>query len=100
MPEMPLVRVLADRENSLLPSVRAQVMERLVNAGCSQNIPLAKSALRVLTLLGEAGHLDLKSFMTGDSQQRLRSNYVVLVQSEFEKGRRAPIERQLGLSER
>jgi hypothetical protein len=100
MLEMPLVGVLAGHYISLSPSVRGQVMEMLVNAGCSEDSNLAKSALRVLTLLGEAGQLDLRSFLIGDNRQKLSKNYMALVQSEFEKDRRATIERQLGLRER
>ena len=100
MLERSLVRILADSDNPLSPGARAQVMRSLVNAGCSEDPGLAKSALRVLTLLGEAGHLDLTSFVTEGTQQRLRSNYQTLVQAEFEKGRRIPIEKQLGMRAR
>jgi hypothetical protein len=95
--EMPLVRVLSDRENSMSEAARTQAMEQLVTAGCSQSAPLAKSALRVLTLLGEVGVLDLKPFLTQARRQMLRSNYQQLVHSEFEKERRAKFESQLSI---
>jgi len=96
--EMPLVRVMSDGETRLSDAARTQAMQNLVKAGCSQNTALAKSALRVMTLLSEVGHLDLEPFLTEGCRQKLENNYRQLVQSEFEKKRRAKFEAQLGLN--
>ena len=54
-------------------------MERLINAGCSDNLAIAKSAIRVLANLTGANQVDLKPFLTEPRRQKLLKNYKTLL---------------------
>jgi len=79
MLEIPLLRAMTNTDFPVSETTSSKVTETLVNAGCSDNLALAKIAIRVLARLSGADQENLKPFLTERRRQKLLKNYKVLL---------------------
>jgi hypothetical protein len=93
----PLIRAMSNSDYPVSEATRITVTERLVNAGCSENATLARSALRVLISLSDSGKIDIKPFLTEKQRQKLIKNYKALITPDAVENKQATLESQLGL---
>jgi hypothetical protein len=73
--EASLLRTMLNADFPVSEATSGKVTETLVNAGCSDNLAMAKSAIRVLAKLTGANQVDLKPFLTETRRQKLLNNY-------------------------